>query len=176
MTDSDMILSLTNYETYRVLIAAHLNLMRSGDDSVALRIIALFPQLSPGISRVPAAQVPRQASAVPASKSTWCLTSTETTRLIRDGEKGGRGYGGGGRERLIYLSLHCHHQNDFCIKMGSDESRFNVSLIVRDKVTRQCPQTTIFLKRKESRSGIEPRSFRLPAYRLTARPNRLSSS
>ena len=30
------------------------------------------------------------------------------------------------------------------------------------------------LKRKESRSGIEPRSFRLPAYRLTARPNRLS--
>ena len=26
--------------------------------------------------------------------------------------------------------------------MGSDESRFNVTLIVRDKVTRQCPQTT----------------------------------
>ena len=23
--------------------------------------------------------------------------------------------------------LHCHHQNDFCIKMGSDESRFNIS-------------------------------------------------
>ena len=49
--------------------------------------------------------------------------------------------GGGG---IIYLSLHCHHQNDFCIKMGSDESHFNVSLIVRDKVTRQCPQTTTF--------------------------------
>ena len=43
-----------------------------------------------------------------------------------------------------------------------------------DKVTRQCPQTTTFLKRKESRSGIEPRSFRLPAYRLTGRPNRLT--
>ena len=28
------------------------------------------------------------------------------------------------------------------IKMGSDESHFNVSKIVRDKVTRQCPQTT----------------------------------
>ena len=27
---------------------------------------------------------------------------------------------------IIYLSLHCHHQNDFCIKMGSDESHFNV--------------------------------------------------
>ena len=23
--------------------------------------------------------------------------------------------------------IHCHHQNDFCIKMGSDESHFNVS-------------------------------------------------
>ena len=39
----------------------------------------------------------------------------------------------------MYLSLRCHHQNDSCIKMGSD---FNVSLIVRDNVTRQCPQTT----------------------------------
>ena len=28
----------------------------------------------------------------------------------------------------IYLSLHCHHQNDSCIKMGSDESHFNVSV------------------------------------------------
>ena len=54
------------------------------------------------------------------------------------------GGGGGGRRQIIiiYLSLHCHHQNDSCIKVGSDESHFNVSLIVRDKVTRQCPQTT----------------------------------
>ena len=49
---------------------------------------------------------------------------------------------GVGEKEIVYLSLHCHHQNDSCIKMGSDESRFNVSLIVRDKVTRQCPQTT----------------------------------
>ena len=45
---------------------------------------------------------------------------------------------------IMYLSLHCHHQIDFCIKMGSDESHFNVSLIVRDRVTRQCPQTKTF--------------------------------
>ena len=64
----------------------------------------------------------------------------------------------GGRE-IVYLSLHCHHQNDSRIKRGSDESHFNVSVIVRDKVTRQCPQTTTFWKRKESRSGIEPRPF-----------------
>ena len=37
-----------------------------------------------------------------------------------------------GRE-IIYLSLHCHHQNDSCIKTGSDESHFNVSLTARDK-------------------------------------------
>ena len=37
-----------------------------------------------------------------------------------------------------YLSLHCHHQNDSCIKMGSDESHFNASLIVKDKVTKLC--------------------------------------
>ena len=46
--------------------------------------------------------------------------------------------------KVVYLSPHCHHQNDSCIKIGSDESHFNVSLIVRDKVTRQCPQTTPF--------------------------------
>ena len=48
-----------------------------------------------------------------------------------DGEKAGkgvwRGGGGGGEREIIYLSLHCHHQNDSCIKMGSDESHFNVS-------------------------------------------------
>ena len=34
----------------------------------------------------------------------------------------------GGKREIIYLSLRCHHQNDFCIKMGSDESHFNVSV------------------------------------------------
>ena len=88
------------------------------------------------------------------SKPTWYLTSTETIRLIRDGETvGGRGGGGmevGGEGDYVYLSLHCHHQNDSCIKMGSDESHYNVSV--------QSPQTTTFL-----RSGIKPRSFHLPA-------------
>ena len=41
---------------------------------------------------------------------------------------GGGGGGGGGEREIIYLSLHCHHQNDSCIKMGSDESDFNVSV------------------------------------------------
>ena len=48
---------------------------------------------------------------------------------------GGGGWVGGGEgmemgeREVIYLSLHCHHQNDSCIKMGSDESHFNVSLL-----------------------------------------------
>ena len=96
-----------------------------------------------------------------------CLTSAETTRLIRDGRRGERGYGGGENQReIIYLSLHCHHQNGFCIKVGSDESHFNVSLIVRDKVTRQSPQTTTFEVK-----GSEPKQIRTEVpYQPTALP------
>ena len=53
------------------------------------------------------------------------------------------GRGGGGtevgeeRDYIVYLSLHCHRQNDSCVKIGSDESHFTVSLVVMDKVTRQ---------------------------------------
>ena len=39
----------------------------------------------------------------------------------------------------LYLTLHCHHQNDSCIKMGSDKSQFNVhyplSVQMRDITT-----------------------------------------
>ena len=36
------------------------------------------------------------------------------------------GGGGGGEKEIIYLSRHSQHQNDNCIKMGSDESHFSV--------------------------------------------------
>ena len=39
---------------------------------------------------------------------------------------GGKGVWRWGEREIIYLSLHCHHQNGSCIKMGSDESHFNV--------------------------------------------------
>ena len=45
---------------------------------------------------------------------------------------------------IIYLLLHCHHQNDSCIKVGR-----NVSLIVRDNVSRQCPQTVTFEEKEQ---------------------------
>ena len=54
-----------------------------------------------------------------------------------------------GRGRLYAYRYTCHHQNDSCIKVGSDESHFNVSLIVRDKVTRQFPQATTFEEKGE---------------------------
>ena len=56
-----------------------------------------------------------------------CFTSTETIGLIRDGRRWRM-------REIIYLSLHCYQQNDSCIKMGSDDSHFNVSLTVRDKI------------------------------------------
>ena len=52
-------------------------------------------------------------------------------------------------EEEVYISLHCHRQNDSCTMLGSNESHFNVSLIVKDKVTRQCPQTTTFEEKGE---------------------------
>ena len=54
--------------------------------------------------------------------------STETIRLIRDGENGreGMGYGGGGRGRL-YTYHYTVTTRMTCIEVDSDESHFNVS-------------------------------------------------
>ena len=67
--------------------------------------------------------------------------STETIRLIRDREYGGKGVWRRGEEGE-YIPIATLTTRVTCIKMGSDEIYFNVSLIVRDKVTRQCPQPT----------------------------------
>ena len=75
--------------------------------------------------------------------------STETIRLIRDGEKGVWRWG---KREIIYLSLHCHHQNDSCIKMGSDESHFIVSFIVRDKFTRRCLWIATFWRERRAKA------------------------
>ena len=48
--------------------------------------------------------------------------------------EGGEGVWGGGEREIIYLSLHCHHQTDSRIKMGSDKSCITVLLIVRDNL------------------------------------------
>ena len=63
-------------------------------------------------------------------------------RLIRDGRRGWGGGGGGmevGEREIIYLSRHCHHQNDSCIKMGSDESLLMFQYEVVDGVHKPQP-------------------------------------
>ena len=56
-----------------------------------------------------------------------------------------------GEREIIYLSLHCQHQNDCGIKMGSNDSHFIVELIVRDKVARQSTDHNF---RRESRAEV----------------------
>ena len=67
-----------------------------------------------------------------------------------------------GKREIIYLWLHCHHQNDSCVKVSSDERHFNVSIIARDKVTRQCPQTKNLFpieRRAETESNRGPSAY-----------------
>ena len=80
---------------------------------------------------------------------------------------GGRGYGSVGRGR-VYAYRYTVTTRMTCIKMGSDESHFNVSLIVRDKVTRPCPQTTC------EKKG-EPKRYRTEVLPLTSLPPNLLS-
>ena len=84
----------------------------------------------------------------------------ETIRLIRGRENGGKGVW---RWR-VYTYRYTVATRMTCIKMGSNESHFNVSLIVRDKVTRQCPQTTIFEEKGE------PKRYRTEVLPLTCLP------
>ena len=72
-----------------------------------------------------------------------------------------------GMRETAYLSLHRQRQSDSSIKMGSGESHFNVSLIVRDTGTRQCPQTITFEEKGE------PKRNRAEALLLTSLYNAL---
>ena len=66
-----------------------------------------------------------------------------------------------GRRLYIYRYTVTTRMNS-CIKVGSDESHFNVSLIVRDKVTRRCPQITTFEEKEE------PKRIRTEVPQLTS--------
>ena len=69
-----------------------------------------------------------------------------------------------GKREIINLSLHCHHQNDSCIKMGSDESHFNVSVGISDEQSHR----TVSTNRSLFENKGEPKRYRtevLPPYR-----------
>ena len=95
---------------------------------------------------------------------------------------GGRGCGGGVCRRLytcrytvttrmtqfcIKVGRDESHLNDSSIKMGSNGSHFNVSLLVRDTVTRRCPQTTTFEEKGEPKQirTVVPLLTNLTPYR-----------
>ena len=65
---------------------------------------------------------------------------------------------------IIYLSLHCRHQNDSCIKTSSDESHFNVS-VESDGQSHKTVSTNHSLSEekgepKRNRAEAEPARFR----------------
>ena len=66
---------------------------------------------------------------------------------------------------IIYLSLHCHHQNDFCTKMGSDESHFNVSGGSDGQSHKTMPTATTFEEKgepKQIRTEVPPLTILTP--------------
>ena len=73
-----------------------------------------------------------------------------------------------GEREIIYLSLHCHHQNDFCIKMGSDESHFNVS-VGSDGQSHKAVSTNHNLSEEKG----EPKRYRTEVLPLTSLINAL---
>ena len=65
------------------------------------------------------------------------------------------------RRRFVCLSLHCHHQNQFCVKMCSSISHFNVSLIVRTKSQDSIHKPQLFerKRRAEAESNRGPSAY-----------------
>ena len=88
-------------------------------------------------------------------------------KLIRHGVRGGGGGVRGyerrwGKREIIYLSLLCHHQNDSCIKTGSDESHFNVSVGIDGQSHRTVSTNHNFFEEKG-----EPKRYRTEVLPLT---------
>ena len=71
--------------------------------------------------------------------------------------------GGKGGEEITCLSLHCHHQNDFCIKVGSNESHFNVSVGSDGQSHR-----TVSTNHNLSEEKGEPKRYRTEVLPLTS--------
>ena len=74
----------------------------------------------------------------------------------------------GGKREIIYLSLHCHLQNDSCIKMGSDESQFNAS-VGNDGQSHKTVSTNHNLIEEKG----EPKRYRTEVLPLTSLSNAL---
>ena len=79
------------------------------------------------------------------------------------GERGEEVWRLGAEGDYIPIAIHCHHQNDFCIKMGSDESHFNVS-VGRDGQSHKTASTNHNLFEEKG----EPKRYRTEVLLLTS--------
>ena len=87
---------------------------------------------------------------------------------------GGGGGGGGGGCRGGGETIPNAAQNEWFLHSdGQRQESFIVSWIVRDRVKRQCPQTTTVEEKGQPQLGIEPMSS---AYQLNASPLGLTGS
>ena len=75
-------------------------------------------------------------------------------RVAGAGVGGGEGLRGGGGGLF-----RCHHQDNVCIQMSSDQNHLHFSLIVKGNVTRQRPHTTASEEKGEPKRGIELTSY-----------------
>ena len=75
----------------------------------------------------------------------------------------------GKREILyIYIETHCHHKNDSCIKVGSGESHFNVS-VGSDGQSHKTVSTNNNLSEEKG----EPKRYRAEVLQSAYQPNAL---
>ena len=63
----------------------------------------------------------------------------------------------------IPIAIHCHYQNDSCIKVGSDESHFNVS-VGSDGQSHKTMSTNLFEEKGE------PKRYQTEVLPLTSLP------
>ena len=98
------------------------------------------------------------------------LNVHRTTRLIRDGGKGGMEVGGRGRLYTYHYTVTTRMIP--ALRWAVMRAILMSHVIVRDKVTRQCPQTTTF----EEKGELKQIWTKVPLLTRghTARPNRLS--
>ena len=100
--------------------------MTSEDIKHQVIIILIFPIRQKDVRGRPAHPIVRECS------------GDRLVRSVPEEVLAGTEISGGGERGILYLTLHCHHQ-DSCVKIGSNVSRFDVSLFVRGKSQRQCP-------------------------------------
>ena len=93
-----------------------------GHIALHYRVLERFPQTLRDALVQQSFRCGRLTASLLTSSFTGALRSQKLIiSIIRDGKRWGM-------REVIYLSLHCHHHSDSCIKMDSDESHFNISV------------------------------------------------